>query len=883
MMARLWRKLRWAIDRRGRERELRDELEFHLSEDAAEGRASGLTAERARSAAQRELGSLARVAEETRATWGWPLLEQILQDFRYALRTMARNPGFAAAAIATLTIGVGTTTAVFSIVYGVLLRPLPFDAPDRLVVLHTVIAGENGSVRDLSPPNFASLREESRALETVAAFINGDDTLIGAGDPQQLDTARVTAGFFELLGVAPAVGRTFDRQEHEPGRDRVVVLAHRTWQSAFGGNRSVVGQSIRLDGRPFTVIGVMPAGFDFPSAREAWLPQANEDPFLPASTNGRKFNSWLPVLGRLRDGATPESLQADLRDVAGRLETRFPESNVGVGFAARPAHDEMVGEVRTPLLLLLGAVGLVLSIACANVAGLLLARAARRRDEIAVRASLGASRGRIVRQLITESIVLAIGGGAFGVLLASWTTRWLVATPISGLPRLDSIQVDGTVLAFALGITLVASVLAGLLPAFRAAGDSLSGALRTAGRSALASQRGGRLRSGLVVGQLALAVMLLVGAGLFLRSFLRLTAVDAGFRVEQVLSFRIDLPRTIYDSKARVSAYYEQLLERVDRLPGVQSAGVASRRPPVGRLASRFRVDRGEQPEREPSIGIVAVSPAYFQTMGVRVLEGRGFTAADRAGSAAVVIINEAAAKQFFPGEQPVGRRLVNFSYNPIEDIASAFTIVGVIRDYRNVGLTRESAPEAYFPQAQAGLERMFVAVRTTGDPLALTSAIRTELMALDANLAIPPFLTIEQNVANTVARPRFFTMVLSLFSAVALLLAAIGIFGLLSFAVAQRTHEIGVRIALGASPAGVVRGIVGEALALVAVGLGVGLAGALAFTGLLERQLYGVTPTDPVAFAGVALILGATALVASVVPAWRAAAVDPLVALRAE
>jgi putative ABC transport system permease protein len=883
MTGRLWRKLQWTLARRRRERELSDELEFHLSVDAAEAEAAGLTAERARSAAQRELGSMARVAEDARAAWGWPLLEQILQDVRYALRTLARNPGFAAAAVVTLMLGVGMTTAIFSTVYGVLLRPLPFEAPERLMMLHTVITGETTRDRTLSPPNFASLREETRSLESVAAFVSGQETLTGAGDPQQLEGARVTAGFFELLRVRAAIGRTFDRREHEPGQDQVAVLGYGVWQRAFGGASSIIGRTIVLDGSPRVVIGVMPAGFDFPAACAVWLPQPHEDPFLPTSTIGRAFNTWLPVIGRLRDGATLESLHADLGEVGRRLEARFPDSNAGVGFIARPAHDEMVGEVRRPLLLLLGAVALVLSIACANVAGLLLARAARRREEMAVRASLGASRGRLVRQLVIESMVLGVGGGALGVLLATWATGRLAAAPVSGLPRLDAIRVDGAVLAFALAVTLLAGVLAGLLPAIRAAGDSLGGALRTAGRSGLASQRGRRLRSGLVVGQLALAVVLLVGAGLFLRSFLRLTAVDPGFRAERVLSFRVDLPGTLYGSKSRVTAYYDQVIERLDALPGVQSVGVASRRPPVGRLASRFRVDRREQPEREPSIGIVSISPAYFETMGIDVVKGRGFTLADRMGSAPVVILNEAAAREFFPGEDPVGRRLVNFSYNPIEDIASAFTIVGVIRDYRNGGLGQRARTEAYFPQAQAGLGRMFVAVRANSDPLMLTAAIRAELLAIDPNLAIPTFQTIEQLVSDSVARPRFLTLVLSLFSAVALLLAAVGIFGLLSFTVAQRTHEIGVRLALGASPGSVVRGIVREALALVALGLGIGLAAALALSGLIERQLYGVAPTDPTAFVGVALVLGGTAVVASLVPALRAAAVDPLIALRTE
>ncbi|MGH9172956.1 MAG: ABC transporter permease [Vicinamibacterales bacterium] len=693
-----------------------------------------------------------------------------------------------------------------------------------------------------------------------------------------------------MLDARPVLGRTFHREENEPGQELVVVLGHALWQQQFGGDPGVIGRTILLDANAHTVIGVMPRGFDFPGGRAFWVPQPyGRNYFSATSTSGRRGTAVVRVVGRLRSGVSLEAARAEL-DARGRwLEERFPATNAGVSFAVMPLHDDVVGDVRTPLVMLLGAVAFVLFIATANVAGLLLARAASRREEIAVRGALGAGRGRIVRQLVTESLLLGLGGGALGLALAFWATGRIVAAQIEGLRRaglVDAIHVDGTVLAFAIGVTVVAGILAGLLPAFRAADDGLAGTLQSAGRSGLASQRGQRLRGALVVGQLALAVVLLHGAGLLLHSFVRLTSVDPGFRTDGVLSFGVELPPAAYSSNERVQAFFGELFERIRRHTGVLSVGAIHHLPigSGGRFLSRFRVEgRTLAGEEEPAIGVRVVSPGYFQTMSVPVLRGRSIDDQDRAGGLPTVVINERAAAQFFAGDDPIGRRLVGFGYDPIEAAAEAFTVVGVVADVRSSGLSEASVAEAYFAQAQVPHRQMFVVVRTAGDPLAQIGAVRTEIRALDPNLPIPEFRTLDQVVADSLDRPRFFTTLLSLFAGVALTLAAVGIFGILSFAVTRRTREIGVRIALGASPRILVRTIVREALVLVLIGLGIGLGGALALTRILERELFGISRIDPVTFAGVILTLGATALLASLVPAWRASTVDPLVALRAD
>jgi putative ABC transport system permease protein len=890
-MREFFRKLSWLIRRRQREAELRDELEFHLAEETEERKAAGLVEREARFAARRDLGSRALVAEDTSAAWGWPVLEQFAQDLRYGVRALFRNPGFSIAAVTTLALGIGLTTAIFTIVYGMLLRPLALNDPDSLMMLHTIRS--DGPIEDaLSPPNFMSLREGVRnreigAFSSLAGFMDTQLTLTGAGEARRVEAAQVAAELFDVLRVQPILGRTFDSLENEPGNDRVVLLSHTLWLQQFGGSADVLGRAIVLNGISHTIIAVMPAGFDFPSQRMVWVPLRYHRYFSADSAVSRKGNEYVRVIARLTPGAGMEAARSELHAAARRLERRFPESNTGLSFTAVRRQEDLVGEFRTLLLLLLGAVGLVLIIASANVASLLLARTASRREEIAVRSALGAGRSRIVRQLVTESLVLGAGGNLLGLVLAFWVSSSIVSAYHDGLSDLglvNAIRLDAPAFAFAVAITMLSSALAGLFPALRAA-HGLSGALQSGGRSGLAQQRGERFRSGLVVAQLALAVVLLIGSGLLLKSFVRLASVDPGFRTERILSFRVDLPGAEY-AAARRAEFYRDLIDRIERQPGVRSSGAISRLPirMTGSFRSRFRAESGALAgEREPSIGVRIVTPGFFQAMGVPLVKGREIGREDRAGSLPVVVINEAAAKWMFPGGDPIGRRILDVSYDPIEQAAAAFTIVGIVGDMRSRGLSVDVQPEAYFAHAQVPEGPMSVVFHTAGDPFAAARAVRREVAALDANLPITEFLPIEEVLTDSLGRQRLLTGLLSLFSAVALVLAAVGIFGLVSFAVAQRTREIGVRIALGATAANVVGPIVRHTSTLVVAGLTIGLAGALALTRMLESELFGVTPTDPGAFTAVAVVLGATALLASLIPAWRAARVDPLVALRTE
>jgi putative ABC transport system permease protein len=884
------RRLGWLVARRRKEDELREELEFHLTAEADERRAAGLADDQARYAARRDLGNVTLVMEDTRASWGWPTAEQFLQDVRYAARTAARTPTVTITVILTLALGIGLTTAMFSVVRGILLRPLPYDEPDRLVMLHTrLVTGEIENA--VSPPNFMSLREEqSTAFAHLGSVVEMSVTLTGVGEARRVNGGRVSAAFFDAMGVRAALGRTFDAQENNLGRTRVAVISHALWQQQFGGDPRVVGRQIDLQAIAHTVIGVLPQGFDFPEVSAVWIPlEYGRNYFSADSIEGRKNNAFVRVVARLGPTATLASARAELDVVSRRLADRFPQTNTGVTFLPVFLHDEMVADVTAPLLMLFGAVACVLLIATANVAGLFLARGASRREEIAMRGALGAGRGRIVRQLVTESLLLGAVGGVLGFLLSIWVTGAITAAQAEGLRRFgvsDAIRVDAMVLAFALAITLVAGVVAGLAPALRAADEGLAASLHEAGRRSAGNRRGHRVRRALVVAELALAVVLLHGAGLLLNSFARLMAVDPGFRSEGALTFRVDLPQSTYGSAERVVSFYRALLDAVRQQPGVISVGAISRLPigMPGSFSSRFELEGRPWDEAEPpAISARIVSPDYFHTVGMTIRRGRGIMEQDAAGRPAVIVINEAGARRFFPDEDPIGRRMVRFSYDPLEDAADAYTVVGIVSDVRSRTLGEAPEPQAYFSHAQVALAQMSIVVRADGEPLAPAGGIRRAIAALDGNIPMPAVTTLDEVLWNSLDRPRFFTTLLSVFSAVALLLGAVGIFGLVSFAAARRTREFGVRIALGAVPSALLTSIVGDALALVGVGLVLGLGGALALTRTLEGLLFAVRPGDPMTFAAVTLTLALTAVIASVFPAWRAAGVDPLIALRAE
>jgi putative ABC transport system permease protein len=811
-------------------------------------------------------------------------MEALLQDFRYAARTLRKAPGFTALVVLTLALGIGANSAIFSVVDGVLLRSLPFAEPERLVMFGTTRHDEEPQAGTLSPPDFMSLRENTRAFADVVAFTSGGGALTGGGEPEHIEVVWVSAGFFELLGAQPALGRGFLPEENQPGNTEVAVLSHQLWQQSFGADPGIVGATVTVNGITRTVVGVAPPGFSFPENRPLWAPLPYSESFSSETAQNRRAQ-YLSVLGRIRPGTTLEQARAEVSTLAARLEQEFPETNTGIRLAVLPLHEVMVGKVRTPLLILLGAVGLVLLIACANVANLLLARAAARQGEMAVRAALGAERGRLVRQLLTESLLLGLLGGVLGLLLASWGTALLTTLQPEGIPRLENIAVDGTVVAFTAAVALLTSLLFGLVPALQATRTDLAAMLKEGGRGALPGRQGQRTRSLLVVAEMALAVMLLIGAGLLLRSFLELQRVDPGFRPEQTLAVDLSLPSRNYPEEHQRVAFYQALLERLRALPGVHEVGAVSILPMAnGRMAITFDVEGREPapPGEEPVLEVRVATPGYFGAVGIPLRRGRVFTDADHTAAPQAVLLNETAAQRYFPGEDPIGRRIL-LGWTPTEGRHAGGEVVGIVGDVRQLGPGEDFLPEVYLPHAQVPQVGMSVVLRAAADPLALAGAIRAEVRAVDPNLPISSLRTLDQVVSRAVAQPRFYMLLLSIFAVVALVLAAIGIFGVMAYMVAQRTREIGIRIALGAEPSAVRHMVVGRALRLTIGGVVIGGLGALALTRVLESLLYGVSTTDPLTFVAVGILLSGVALLASYLPARRATHVDPMIALRAE
>jgi predicted permease len=861
--------------------DVEEELSFHLEMRIRELVERGEAPERARELALRRFGDLEGSRAECvaiderrrRRMLRADYLTELRQDVRFALRMLRRAPGFTAVAVATLALGIGANSAIFSVVNGVLLKPLPFRDAERLYEVR-MLYPDGTAYSGLSAPDFMSLREESRAFERVEAYTGGLVTLLGTGEPKQVLGMRVSDGFFDLLGLRTVLGRAFLPEENAPGRNRVVVLDHGFWQREFGGDAGVVGRTLSLGGEPYTVVGVLERGARPPQQAELYAPLEYDETFSAATAQGRR-SEYLGVLGRVRPGVDAERLGADLERIGALLRERFPDTNGRLTFTMQSLRAAIVGDVRSPLLVLLGAVGFVLLVACANVANLLLARASTRDAELAVRAGLGAGRARLVRQLLTESAVLGLAGGAAGLLLAYWGTRALVAAQPADIPRLDEVGVDGAVVLFAFGVALLTGLVFGVVPALQATGTRLMNALRSGGRGA---GRGGgqRMRSGLVIAEMALAVVLLTGAGLLIRSFVELTRVDTGFRPERAATFRVTFQGAAYESGDLVRSRVDELLERIGALPGVTAVAATTTLPLTG-LGTiwNFAVEGAPPPPPNVNaeIAVTRVTPGYFRTIGAPLVRGRDITAADRSDAAPVALINEAAARRWFPGEDPIGRRV---TAGP--DVRE---IVGIVGDVLQHNPGQAAVPQLFIPYAQRTTSSVRIVVRTAGDPLAQAPAIRAEVRALDPELPLTDFTPLEQLVSASVARPRFYTALLTLFAAVALALAATGIFGVMSYTVAQRRREIGIRIALGARAPDVLRMVVGRAMALAGAGLVLGTIVALALGRVLRRQLFGVHLLDPVTLGAVVLVLGGSAAAASYLPARRAASLDPARTLR--
>ena len=806
-------------------------------------------------------------------------MESCLQDLRFGARMLLKKPGFTLIAALTLALGIGANTALFSVVNGVLLRPLAYHDPDRLVWLGHTAAKSNRNAA-ISPPTFADYRNQCQSFENLTALLyNTAFNLTGEGEPERLQGRRVSANFFDTLGALPELGRGFLAEEDSPGRNRVVVLSHGLWRRRFGADQNIVGRALRLNGQNFTVIGVMPAAFRW-QTDELWSPLA----LSPSNfTPDNRGNEFLQVIARLKPQATLQQAHAEVAGIAAQIVRQnqkiYP---AGSGFSAQVKllREQVVGDVRLMLLVLLGAVGFVLLIACANVANLLLARASARRKEIAVRASLGASRFRLIRQMLTESLLLALLSGLGGLLLASLGIDLLLALNPANLPRLQEITVDARALSFLLGLALLAVLLCGLASALQASNTDLQETLKEGGRGAGAGRQ--RTRSLLVVAEVAMSLVLLVGAGLMIRSFLRLTQVNPGFAPDHMLTMQVMLPASKYPEPSQSRAFFQQAIERIRTLPGVSSVGAVGELPLGGGVRSATFAIEGRPTgpnEALPHSDIRTISPGYFQTMKIPLLKGRDFSEQDIADGRDVAMIDETLAQLYWPGEDPIGKRLdLQFA-----DIPDWREIVGVVGRIKHKGLDAEYKGQIFYPIAQGGNLGMYLVARTTTDPLSLASAVRGAIRAVDPEQPIYRVMTMEQVVADAVAQPRLTMLLLGAFAVLALVLAAVGIYGVLSYAVTQRTQEIGIRMALGAGRRDVLKLVVRHGMLLTLLGALLGLTASFALTRLMQTLLFGVSANDPLTFIAVALLLSLVALLACWIPARRATKVDPLIALRHE
>ena len=833
--------------------------------EAAEQQENGLFANEGRYAAQRAFGNTTSVKEEVREMWVWSAVERLKQDLRYAVRILLRSPMFTSVALLTLALGIGANTAIFSVVNGVLLRPLPFHDPDRLMMLD-----EKWMPRfphfEATPKDFLSWREQSHAFDQIAAFVGDAFNLTGTDRPEHISGASVSANLPALLGVNPILGRTFTPEEDTEGNDRVVLLSHRLWQRRFGGDPRVIGTAVRLNGADFTIIGVMPPSFRFPQAAEIWKPMG----FTAKDFDGGHF-IW--AIGRLKPGVTRERAQAEMDLIMPRLQQPQVWS-VNVF----PVLDYYVGEVRTALIVLLGAAGFVLLIACVNVVNLLLARGSVRQKEISLRASLGAGRGRIVQQLLTESLLLSLAGGVLGVLVASAGISAVKKFSLSSIPRLNEATVDYPVLLFTLALCSLTGLLVGLLPALRLSGGDLQASLKADGRIAGAEMRT-RVRSALVVSEVALALVLMAGAGLLLKSFERLLDVRPGFNPEKVLTTTINLPTEGYQEPHQQMHFVNRLLNGLGGLPDVHQAAVSAGLPFAGVPDAGIRIDG--RPIGTPESGTTAnyyrVTPLYFQALGIPLIRGRLFTDHDIATGPPVVIINETMAKRFFANDDPIGKRL------DISGPTYLRQIVGVVGDVKQAGLKASIPPQVYEPFFQKPSSSFNVVVRGLNDPMQLADAVRLQVLSVDKDQPVSNFRTMEEIVTSSVTQDRFSAALLGLFAFLALVLAAVGIYGVVAYSVTRRTHEIGIRIALGARASEILKLVLGQSLLLALGGVGIGLATSVLLTRFMASLLYEVKATDPAIFAAASTVLLSVALAAAFIPARRASRLDPMVALRYE
>ena len=859
------------------------ELQSHVDLLTQENVRRGMNSEEALYAAQREFGGIEQTKELYREQRGLPFLETLLHDLRFGARLLAKNPGFTGIAVVTLALGIGANTAIFSVVNAVLLRPLDYKESSRLVtILHY---GDS----PVAVANYVDWRDQSRSFESMGAAEYWGANLSGTDAPEHILGLKVTQNLLPLLGVPPMLGRWFAVGEDQPGAEHEVVLSYGLWQRRFAGDAGIVGKNITLDGQGYTVVGVMPRDFKFApfwaTHAEMWVPDAFGERIRSRSGNS------LRIFARLAPGVTLEEARAEMAAITARLDREYPATNRHV--VVTPLKEKVVGDIQTPLLLVTVSVGFVLLIACANVAHMLLARAATREKEIALRSALGAGRFRMIRQFLTESMLLACAGGGLGLVLAAWGTRGLLALSPGDVPRLETVGMDARVVLFLLVATFLSTAAFGLAPALQASQVNLTESLKETGRSGSEGKRRNRLRSFLVGSEFALALILLVGAGLMIRSFFALQSIDPGFNPRHVLSMQVSVAGSNEAEPYRRAVFYRQLVERARALPGVESAGAINHLPLAGDLWGwPFTIDGRPKPRPgESPWGVYrVVMPGYFETMRLPVLRGRDLSLADDAHAPGVVIINEQAARTYWPGQDPLGQR-VSFDDDK-KSPPTWLTVIGIVKDSKQGDWAAPPDPEVYLAAlqnadflGQQGSHASYITlvVRTAGDPSAHSQAVKDLIWSFDRNLAISRVLTMDSVVSEANAQPRFEMLLLGIFAVVALTLAAAGIYGVMSYSVARRTREIGIRLSLGASHSQVLRLIVRQGVNLALIGSATGIVGALILTRLMSKLLYGVRGNDPLTLCAVTVLLAAIALVASLVPARRAMRVDPVVALRYE
>jgi predicted permease len=866
------------------EDDLQNEVRFHLEREIDENIKRGMTPEEARFAALRNFGGVQRVKDESRDERGVRYAEELWQDLRYGLRTILKTPGFTTIAVLTLALGIGANTAIFSVVNALLLRPLPYPEAERLAVIATTMRRERIEVRSTSYPDFVSWRDQNTVFEQVAARTSNSFSLLSGNEPERINGELVSANYFSLLGVQAVNGRTFLAEEDRtPDTRRVALIGYGLWQRRFGGSLNLVGQMIQLSDGNYTVVGIMPEGFRGVSDQaELWLPMMMTSAVRAADYLQQRDQRWLSTIARVKSGASLRQAQTEMDTIARRLEQTYPNTNANRGALVTPLREQLFGDMQSMLWVLLGAVGCVLLVACANVANLLLQRAATRRKEMAIRLALGATSGRLMRQLLTESLLLALSGGVLGVVVAFWSADFLVALSPISFPSFVKLTLDSRVLGFSLLISVLTGVLFGLAPALHAAKPMLNEALKDSGRGNSGGLGRSRLLGSLVVAEIALAVVLLVGAGLMIRSLQRLQAINPGFYSERLLTMRFSLPPQKYP-REHIGVFNQQLRERLQALPGVQAAALTSDLPLSGDTsAGPIELEGKSAAPADSEIRMYRhrVTPLFFSTLVIPLVKGRDFTSEDHAQAPGVVIISEALARRYWPNADPIGKRLRETgSENPW------LSIVGVAKDvkYRGLPQNPNADPDVYFPLLQRPTNNLSLVVRTEADPTSLSAAIRGELQKLDPNLPIYNVTTMAQQVARQTTQSHFTAWLLGVFGALALALAAVGIYSVMAYAVEQRMHEVGVRLALGARVGDVLKLVIKQGMRLALFGVALGLGAALALTQLMKGMLFSVGTADPLTYAGIALLLMTVALLACWIPARRATMVDPLIALRVE